>query len=108
MSDKMSDEMSVKMSDVGPCRSFKCIVELDESAIKEPFAPGKRTFYEKRFEKTPLIPEFWLTFYYENPNPNSAKRFYIYIHNDSEDEFQIVAFNGSRIIGGNLPVKPRK
>ncbi len=94
------------MSDVVPCRSFNFIAELDESAVKEAFAPGTRSFYQKRFEKTPLIPEFCLILCYV-VRPNSAKEFSICIDNDSESEFQIVSFNGSRINGGNLPVKPR-
>jgi hypothetical protein len=103
---KNFDKMSDKMSGVGPCRSFNCTIELDESAVKEAFAGGLNCFYQKRFEKTPLIPEFWLLVCYVE-RPNSAKGFTIWISNNSESEFQIVAFNGSRIIGGNLPVKPR-
>jgi hypothetical protein len=107
MSDEMSEEMSDKMSDVGPCRSFKCIVELDESAVNEAFAPEAMCLFMKTFESSDLDPELFICFNVCK-GPNSVRNLSISITNRSKSEFEIVSFNGSRINGGNLSLKPSK
>jgi hypothetical protein len=95
------------MSAVVRNKSVSCIVELDEPAVEQAFAPGGRVFYENLFESA-FLPTFRIKLRSANTNsPNIPDRFYISFYNESSSDLSIVSFNGT-VIENMLLVKASK